>query len=495
MQMRRKNRIKLLQQIRILASIKQKRRQKRHSRVIKSPTQMAVLIPRAPRKFRRYKNINNQNFYGDKLNKEATLRASYVDKYLPENLKYITEVKNSPFNLSSIRKEKYNTGGRIEIPSYFSILDNPNESYTALRQLIAALLLENNTQVILNYENCKNIELSTQVLLDIILIEFVSFKKKCTSIHRQKRKLFPRIGHENLNDPNLQKFIFSVGSPVNLGIKQMDFPDTVKYKLRVHNNRKEKDENRRMAQKELDVSEMADYVIDSLQKMNKRLTPEKRDDLCTVIGEILINAEEHSTTQHRFSIGYFKEEMKDGNHYGLFRLVILNFGKTIYEKFKSEDCPNQDIVGRMNDLSKKYIKKLWFLPGKFEEESLWTLYALQEGITSVSQDSYKRGNGSIRFIDSFFNIKGSQQTDALSRMSIVSGKTRIIFNGKYCITDKTNSNGETFKVMTFNDSGNIEDKPDTDCVICSENYFPGTMISAKLLLNDDDVTQIKNENI
>jgi hypothetical protein len=237
---------------------------------------------------------------------------------------------------------------------------------------------------------------------------------------------------------------------------------------------------------------MADYVIDCLHKMNKRLTPEKRDDLCTVIGEVLINAEEHSTTQHRFSIGYFKEEKNNGDHFGLFRLVILNFGKTIYEKFKSDDCPNKEIVKRMNDLSVSYTRKLWILPGKFEEESLWTLYALQEGVTSVSQESYKRGNGSIRFIDSFFNIKGSSQTDNISRMSIVSGRTRIVFDGKYCITEKTNSDGEKFKVMTFNQSGNIEDKPDTDCVIYSKNYFPGTMISAKLLLNDDDIQQISN---
>jgi hypothetical protein len=245
-----------------------------------------------------------------------------------------------------------------------------------------------------------------------------------------------------------------------------------------------------MAQKELDTTEMADYVINSLKRMNKKLTPEKLNDLCTVIGEILINAEEHSTTQHRFSIGYFKEEKDNGNHFGLFRLVILNFGKTIYEKFKSDDCPNKEIVSRMNDLSASYTKKSWFRSGEFEEESLWTLYALQEGVTSVSQESYKRGNGSIRFIDSFFNIKGSQQTDSISRMSIVSGRTKIVFDDKYCITEKINSDGEKFKVMTFNQSGNIEDKPDTDCVIYSKNYFPGTMISAKLLLNDDDIKQI-----
>lgn len=122
---------------------------------------------------------------------------------------------------------------------------------------------------------------------------------------------------------------------------------------------------------------------------------------------------------------------------------------------------------------------------------MWTLYALQEGVTSISTKRYKRGNGSIRFIDSFFNIKGSQSVDNISKMSILSGKTRIIFDGKYEITTKTNDAGNVFKVMTFNKSGNIEDKPDSNYVYSVDDYFPGTMISAKILLNEDDIKQIK----
>ena len=231
---------------------------------------------------------------------------------------------------------------------------------------------------------------------------------------------------------------------------------------------------------------MADYVINSLKRMNKCLTSEKRDDLCIVIGEILINAEEHATTNYRYSIGYFKEEIVGNKHLGIFRLVILNFGKTIYEKFKSEDCPNKDIVNRMEELSEKYTKRDFFKQSKFDEETLWTLYALQEGVTSVSSKDYKRGNGSIRFIDSFFNIKGSPDTDNISKMVIASGNSRIIFDGTYRITTQQKDNQSVYKVMAFNDSGSIEDKPDNKFVYKEKYYFPGTLISAKILLNDDD---------
>ena len=57
----------------------------------------------------------------------------------------------------------------------------------------------------------------------------------------------------------------------------------------MHDNNKEKDLEKRAAQKELDTTQMVDYVIECLRRMNKELTSEKLNDLCTVIGEILIN--------------------------------------------------------------------------------------------------------------------------------------------------------------------------------------------------------------
>ena len=163
----------------------------------------------------------------------------------------------------------------------------------------------------------------------------------------------------------------------------------------------------------------------------------------------------------------------------------------IYEKFKSDDCPNKHFVEQMKTLSKSYNSRNLFLQKEFEEETLWTLYALQEGVTSVPPDQYhQRGNGSIRFIESFFNIKGENGCDNVSYLRIVSGRTRIIFDGAYQISTKTNQNGEVFRVMTFNKEENLDYKPDKKYVYYADDYFPGTIISAKILLNDDDIKQI-----
>lgn len=446
----------------------------------------------APRKFRRYKQNNFLAHRVVKINKEYDLfKNELIRKHLPVNLKYIFGLNDSPFNLKNIQSKKYTSNGIIEIPDNFTIIDNPEPSYLTLQKVISALFIEYNRHVILDYKKCTKIGLGTQILLDIILIDFWKFREHCRNLHKNKVDFFPTLtGAQNINNEDIRKILFSVGSPANLNIREQNFPDIEKYKLCVHDNEKEKDKIKRMNQKELDTSDMADYVIKCLSRIGKKLTPEKLDDLCTIIGEILINAEEHSTTKYRFSIGYFKEEVNSDEHSGIFRLIILNFGKTIYEKFKDPECPNKDIVTKMEELSKSYTKRNLLFQRKFEEESLWTLYALQEGVTSVSATDYKRGNGSIRFIESFFNLKDNKEVDDISKMHIMSGKTCIVFDGTYEIKTKTNSDNEEFKVMTFNDTSNIEDKPNNDFVYSTDYYFPGTLISAKILLNEDDVKQI-----
>ena len=243
-----------------------------------------------------------------------------------------------------------------------------------------------------------------------------------------------------------------------------------------------------MQRKEIDTTQLVDHVITSLKTVNKTLNSENKEDLSTVIGEVLINAEEHSTMNNRYSTGYFQKINNENNIFGIYHLVIMNFGKTIYEKFLSDDCKNYDIKEKMKNLSQKYTKNKWFSTS-FEEETLWTLYALQEGVTSVSTERYKRGNGSIRFIESFFNLRNNPITkDEISTMGIISGNTNIIFDGTYKIEEKIIGN-DRFKVMTFNSSGNIEDKPDKNFVkFAKNNYFPGTIFYANILITQDDTT-------
>ncbi|MBO4640147.1 MAG: hypothetical protein J5710_10370 [Treponema sp.] len=474
----KKDKNELLHKIRMLYALKYIIRHRKNKK-------QQIVACRSPRPLKSYKYTRVASGY--RAYSYSVKKASFINNPLmPKNLKYLLNTKSSPFCYDTLKHKDYRSKGYIVIPQNFSIIDNPEESFYTIQKLVYALFIEDNSCIKLDYQVTNNVELSSQVLVDIILKDYLNFVRTLKKQYYTKIPFTESLSGININNEDVQKMLFSVGTPRILGIRNNKFADVEEYPLCVHDNETEKDRIKRMEKKELDTSEMADYVINSLKRMNKCLTSEKRDDLCIVIGEILINAEEHATTNYRYSIGYFKEEIVGNKHLGIFRLVILNFGKTIYEKFKSEDCPNKDIVNRMEELSEKYTKREFFKQSKFDEETLWTLYALQEGVTSVSSKDYKRGNGSIRFIDSFFNIKGSPDTDNISKMVIASGNSRIIFDGTYRITTQQKDNQSVYKVMAFNDSGSIEDKPDNKYVYKGKYYFPGTLISAKILLNDDD---------
>lgn len=418
-------------------------------------------------------------------------RQDLIDMNVPHNLLYLISTSGSPFYLKTLKNEKglNSPDGVIMIPSIFSLCDNAEETFYALKKVIYAFFIDIPQNIIFDYANCTRIDIEAQALMDVILMEYKVFLNKCSSLSTQHAisELPFSFGGRNMKDESLRKMMFSIGSPANLGIKKKDFPDITKYPMCSHRVLTENDKKELKARKELDTSLAIDYVIESLRKMGKRLTPKKRSDLCTVIGEILINAEEHSTLHHRFSMGYFHEVNEGGKHTGLFHLVILNLGASIYEKFSdNEDCP-EEIVEKMRDLSEKYTRRSLFRRGEFEEESLWTLYALQQGVTSVPD--MQRGSGTIQFIRSFFNIKGSPEVDNVSRMVLLSGKTEILFDGTYGVQEKIDGNNK-FNVMTFNDSGNIEDRPDQRYVKTTDTYFPGTIITAKILLNEDDVKEI-----
>lgn len=421
-----------------------------------------------------------------------------IEKWLPVNLLYVINCPESGLNVNALGKEKIFRQSKplvstkiLYVPEVFSIIDKPRESFSFLKETVLTLLFGKYKTVYFSYKNCKKLDIGAQVVLDIIKKEAITFIKQCYAnkalVGKIRAAKFVGLTDGRQTTVEIQKILSSVGSLAIHTNFKFDFPDIIPYRLCIHNRDAKYNKIKAIEQKDIDTTNLADYVINSLARFNKTLTLEKLDDLCTIIGETLINAEEHATTHHRFSIGYFQESRVNGKHVGVFRLVILNFGKTIYEKFAESDCPNVETINKMKELSKRYTKNRLFRGKQFEEENLWTLYALQEGVTSIPDK--KRGNGSIQFIDSFFSIKGDGQVSGeKSRMTILSGNTRIIFDGTYRIKEKV-SDGQKFKVMTFNDSGNIEDAPDENYVKYAENYFPGTLISARIFLNEDDFVE------
>jgi hypothetical protein len=394
--------------------------------------------------------------------------------------------------LENLRKASNNCRGMFLVPTHFSIVEKPKESYELIKSVFGSLLFQRYPTILIDYSKCVEIDIGAQVLLDVIQQEILVFYRRC----KRHPMTFPRvekIGGKNIKNNNVQKMLFSVGSPAIHSNNSIHFHDVIKYPLCIYDASIPISQEKKEQQKDIDCTNLIDYVLECLGRFNKVLSPERIEDLAIVISEILINAEEHSTTKIRYSIGYLQEHNEKGQHFGIFNLAIFNFGDNIYQKFKSPNCPNKHIVSEMEKLSSDFTSKRMFLNGEFEEETLWTLYALQEGVTTVPTTEYlKRGNGSISFIEKFFKIKESVKMDNISKLSILSGNTSIIFDGKYELTEGKNTHGEKCTYMTFNKSGSIYDKPDKEYVKFVKYNFPGTIISAKILFNEDDfIDEIK----
>lgn len=395
-----------------------------------------------------------------------------------KNIKHLVKTKNV-FSKSDFSD---NTDNRFKIPEIFSLVDEPVKSFAFLKKLLFSLYNQDSINISIDFKDCQRIDLDASICMDIILKDVISYynKRKMYGYRNHVRTI--KIVNES---EKIKKFLFSTGAYKNIANNQYKDDKLICYPLCIGYRTHKKFDKKREAKKEQDVTKLVDYVIECLRKMNKpELSAKTKKYIADISGEIMTNAEDHSSTNYRYSIGYFEDSFdEDKNHYGIFNLVILNFGETIYERINNpEACKNVEIIKQMQELSSKYTNKNWFLGDSFKEETLWTLYALQDGVSSISPH---RGNGTIKFMDCFFRLKGNDGIDDVSKMTILSGNASITFDGKYQI--KTIYKGpDEHKVMTFNDDGDISNKPDEKYVKFVPNYFPGTIIIAKILIREDD---------
>jgi hypothetical protein len=411
---------------------------------------------------------------------------------MPRHFLHLITTEKSLFYQDKLKSEGVQKRNVIRIPEIFSILSNPEPSYKVLKQLVEAIAYQNCDELSLDYQNCKYCDLATQVFLDSILKSFDKYIRLCKAAGITKYIRIGKVGGEHIHDNSLQKMINSVGSPVELINRRMQYKDVEPFRLRLVDSM-DITRARYEGQKEIDATELIEYVERCLSRFNKSLTQDAKQALGTVLGETLANAEEHSTLHNRYLIGYMEETNDSQSHYGMLNVVIMNTGSTIYERFKYPDENeniNKECVSQMEALSEKFTKKGFFDFNKFTEENLWTLYSLQGGVSIVPREIRNRGNGTIGFIKSFFSLKGSTEVDSVSRMTILSGNTRIDFDGTYQVSESVGTDGRKIERMTFNKTNTLEEKPDPTYVYNTKHYFPGTLISAQLLINDDDVQKI-----
>lgn len=369
----------------------------------------------------------------------------------------------------------------LVLPKCFSLIENSEESFEFLKKLLLTLHVNIVKKIILDYSVCERIDVDASICMDIILGEFIIYFKKCGRLGYSNEINIKSIEPINFQDKeNIKKVLFSIGAYRNITGFKINYPDIIDFPVVISNS---KDKNV-WGKSEVDLTNIVEYIKECLKRLNRELTIDAEKEFYKVIGEIMSNALEHSTMPFSYAIGFFQETHNDDEHFGIFNFSIFNFGDTIYQTFKNPECLNQKAVSEMNALSENFTQKGFFKSASFEEETLWTLYALQEGITCKPK---KRGNGSIQYIENFFKLKGDMLNDSISSMVILSGNSKIVFDGTYQIIEKVKDNtNKKYKFITFNESGEINEEPNKKFVTFAPNFFPGTLISARILIKFDN---------
>lgn len=393
----------------------------------------------------------------------------------------INRIFNKLFNFtdtkgfySSIRQSK-RTFVKIIVPQKFCLITNPDEVFDFIKKIIGYSKNIYISRIEFDYSSVEILELGAVLLKNVVVLNLQKIGICITGN-------FPST--KNLEALNI--FLYS-GIYKYLGLN----PDAINQEI----NKSMTFEMRGagickpdISVKEIELGrteeEITKYFNKCLMKSGYVLKEDGIRKFDHILSEVLSNCIEHCGKfgQH-YCLGHYYEYSKG---FGKYQLSILNFGQSIAEGLANASLPDS-LQNRIDALIKIHKEKHWFGFG-WDEELLLTLLALQDRVSRVFKESDTRGTGSIRLIESFQAIGGTNKEEFIPKMTIISGNSQIVFDNSNLskLSDRN--------TVAFNLQNNLEDLPDKKHVKKIANYLPGTVITLSIFLDQAWITKAKEEN-
>ncbi|AKP35137.1 hypothetical protein [Yersinia aleksiciae] len=372
---------------------------------------------------------------------------------------------------------------KIRVPRNFSFYDNPEESLLFIHSASKSICRGERKSVTIDYTSAKYNCLGAECLLGMVVTEArqsnINFDSNVTV-----NGIYPkRESHREI--------IKSIGI-----VKEMDEanPGIVKDFTKKNENPKQrifkvdsigKEDPSAFAQdrKNITAEKFTAYINECLNDHSLVLKEAAEKHLTSCMGELLDNAERHCGLIQRprwFVRGYVNNNARQP----VCELAIINFGTTIAETFKNLPDVHYSLKKQVEPYVNRHLNK----KGMFEE-GLITVAALQGRVScknvTVSDSS---GTGTIEllkfFQDMHDNIRRIRGVEVEKpRMSLISGRTHISFDGRYPLICKVEEDeeSETFS-YPFN-SESLASAPDRAYLNEMKNaYFPGVMVNIRFPL-------------
>ncbi|WP_336775649.1 hypothetical protein [Paenibacillus sp. MMO-58] len=409
-------------------------------------------------------------------------RTQYIERKEQSLKSFHKFIEKSKFNANYNfdKKVRMTRKGQIivEIPSSFSLINNPDECIEVYKKIYQYGMSSSNRGLYFDHSQCKDLELGASAVMDVLAINVKNYHK------RMKRRF--NFSGELPDDQNIKMKLYVSGLLKHLGINNL-----LEQKI--------KEENKNLQLLELvrgghhsttmlvkrsnnsgtATTEVINYFDRCVRTQGFELSLKGKNYFGRLIGEVINNCEQHSGDFCQwFALGHY-DVNEDG--YGECSLVLFNFGKSIYENMKSSTIA-PDIKNALDRLTKIHKSKWFRIKKEWDEEVLWTLYALQEGVSRLRSTQQKdRGVGTIKLIESFQTI-GCTVGGKTPEMSIISGNAFILFNNEYELGE-VDVDGHKLRRIAFNESNDLEQPPNPRNVKKLKNFFPGTIVTMKLFLD------------
>ena len=362
----------------------------------------------------------------------------------------------------------------VIFPEKFSLYTSPDEVLRVYEQLVSYSLNKATRKIVIPQGKCTEIDHGAGVVLNALGL----------AVSNQSSLDFEGSYPKS---QELRDIIRATGLPKVFDLPLPSPNGFTTFSLR--QGFKESASAQKSSNRERVADELVDYLNNCLAQFKYGLNEDSEAWLAGLIGEVLGNAEDHGGRPDWWIAGYLRQ--LPSNTFGDCHITLFNFGQTIYETMQglnSNSLLRHDIEALVAEHSRqKFFRRGW------TEENLWTLYALQEGVSRFNQDpegTGRRGHGTADMIEFFQMLGASHASSAQPRMCLISGSTQFLFDGTYQIKQVAIGDGNRRRIIAFNSQNSFKFAPDPKVVRSLDRFFPGTLITLDFFLDPENLCKL-----
>ena len=368
---------------------------------------------------------------------------------------------------------------KVEVPRLFTFKDAHDECVGFFTEIVSSLY-NHLSEICIDFSKCEDISVSAISLLYILLKDY---RTSLGSDKKRGRKTkFTIIPPKKIDDLRVMKYlkIFDLYDYKNFTVADGEF---LKLQVLSGRFRGSFSENRKAKA----AKEIVEFINQSYFPAKKVLSKDGRNLLESLTTEMLNNAEDHSIKKETWYVsGVTFHDSKDEADLLELNLTIFNFGDSFYEGFEKTKEQNAENYQKLEKLLAHHQKQFSWKQ-KFERESLFTLYMLNEGISRLKYEDESRGNGTMQFLKAFSDLedKGPQDGKYRSDLKIITGHTTLS-----CDSDVVPyGEDEEHLKISLNKEQDFLKLPESRYLQYHSSYFPGSFIECRVYLNKNLVVQ------